>query len=77
MPVTRVYRAGKLYGFKWGHGGKVYTKSKYGVQGAIEHSQHQGRAIYSSKSPGARIRGLFKLPTRRLTKQERKDRRSE
>jgi hypothetical protein len=68
---------GKLYGLRWGLGGKVYSVRKHGVSGAIDRAQHQGRAIYSSKSPGARIRGMFKLPKRRLTKSERKERREE
>jgi len=65
VPVTRVYRSGRLYGYRWGLGGKVYSLSKHGSKGAIEKSEKQGRAIAGSRSSRNRILTRFRLPKSR------------
>lgn len=48
MPVYQIKKQGKLYGFQWGHHGKIYEIARYGVKKAKELSEQQARAIYAS-----------------------------
>jgi len=48
MPVNKVYKSGKLYGYRWGQSGKVYSVKKYGQEGAYNRSEKQARAIFAS-----------------------------
>ena len=69
--INRVYRSGRLYGFKWGLAGKTYSVKKYGDNGAIARAEKQGRATYTSRG---RSMGMFKLPKsmRKMSKSEKK-----
>jgi hypothetical protein len=64
MPVNRVFRSGRVYGFRWGTKGKVYTIGKYGAEGAQDKSLKQGKAILSSKYGWKRRYELPKQMTR-------------
>lgn len=52
MPVYKVRRGGKLYGFRCGHSGKLYPVSKYGTEGARRRAAAQCKAMHARENSG-------------------------
>ena len=48
MPTRKIYKNGKIIGYRWGYGGKIYLISKYGEEKAKAMANKQQRAIYAS-----------------------------
>jgi len=46
--INKVYKAGKLYGYRYGNIGKIYSVKKHGEMGAIKAAEKRGRAVSSS-----------------------------
>jgi hypothetical protein len=48
MPVHAIYKNGKKWAFQWGHHGKKYLVSEYGVKGAQKKAAKQGEAAHAN-----------------------------